>query len=111
MIVRIARATVRSIDEPRVYEVLRKGLGNRRPDEMLDVTFARRSEGDRVEVIVITLWTEIAALERAFGSMWRTFGGVVGLEDRVLATSVEHLDVVADDWPELMEYLHARTTA
>jgi hypothetical protein len=108
MIVRIARGTVRAIDEPMVNAVLRKGLGKDRPEEMLDVVFARRPEDDRVEIIVITMWTETAAIERAFGGTWQEFGGIAGLEDRVLASSVEHLDVFADDWPELIEYLAGR---
>ena len=106
MIVRIGRATVRAVDEPAVNRALRTALGNRsRPHDMLDVVFARHPTGDLVEVIVITLWTRLEALEEEFGPTWRSFGTIAGLDGVTLSTSVEHLTVFADEWPEFLEYL------
>jgi hypothetical protein len=67
-----------------------------KPDGMLGGTMGRRVVGDRVELIAVTYWRDVAALEAAFGPNWATPTTLVGfdqlLEDRV----VEHFEAAVE---------------
>jgi hypothetical protein len=74
-----------------------------RPAGMLDMIFARNVGSDgRVELITISMWTDMAAVVVGLGPDWQRPFGLKGFENRISDTTLEHLEVIADDWPELM---------
>jgi quinol monooxygenase YgiN len=107
MIVRIARITVAAADEDEVVSVLRAQAGDSsHPPGMLDLIFAvARAEPTAVEFVMISLWTDVDSVKRALGEAWDQPGGLAELERRLLHQRVEHLDVFADDWPEMVRFL------
>jgi hypothetical protein len=107
MILRIGRFSVAADQEDNVVAALRRQAATReRPLGLEDLVFAvGRPVPDRVEFVTVTLWTDMEAVKRALGPSWNAPGGVADIADLIEGKRVEHLDVFADDWPELVGFL------
>jgi hypothetical protein len=107
MILRIARFSVAAREEEIVVAGLRAQTGLRdRPEGLEDLVFAiGRPTPGIAEFVTVTLWTDMAAIERALGAAVNAPGGLTDIADRIEGKRVEHLDVFADDWPELVSFL------
>jgi Antibiotic biosynthesis monooxygenase len=106
LILRIARFSVAADEEETVVRALREQAGSaERPTGLEDLVFAIRRGRDSVEFVMVGLWTDIAAIRRALGPAWNAPGGVANIADRIADQRVEHFDVFADDWPELVAFL------
>jgi hypothetical protein len=107
MILRIARFSVAADQEDIVVAALRtQAASMERPVGLEDLVFAvGRPVPDMVEFVTVTLWTDMEAVKRALGPSWNAPGGVAEIADWIDGKRVEHLDVFADDWPELVAFL------
>jgi hypothetical protein len=107
VILRLARFTLARDQQNVLVETLRhQAKSKHRPDGLEDLIFARSNRGpDQVEFVIVTLWSGLAAVKRALGSAWQLPGGLGGLAERMVDASVEHFEVFADDWPEVLDFL------
>ena len=106
MIVRVARARILQSHEADVFEMLRKAAeaGGDEFDGFEGVTFARQLlTGGEVELVAITYWRDIAAIERALGPNWASLGSLPGLERLLIEDRVDHFEVFAQNWKDLLQ--------
>src|SRR4051794_25793075 len=106
MILRIARFSVAAGEEETVVAGLRAQAQLRdRPEGLEDLVFAiGRPAPGIAEFVTVTLWTDMAAIERALGAAVDVPGGLTDIADRIGSKRVEHFEVFADDWPELVSF-------
>ena len=106
MIVRVARARILQRHEAEVFDMLRKAAegGGAEVDGFEGVTFARQLlKGGEVELAAITYWRDIDAIERVLGPNWHALGSLPGLEPLLIEDRVDHYEVFAQSWKELLQ--------
>jgi heme-degrading monooxygenase HmoA len=104
MIVRVTRAKIRPNAESAVFEILRRvSTGVRRPDGMDSLHFGRRMSASGNELISITIWTDLAALEAAMGTSMEVAAFLPELQPYLLEGTVEHFETITDRFEELAE--------
>jgi len=74
-----------------------QGANVAKPDGMLGGAIGRRIVDDRIELVAVTYWRDIAALEVAFGPNWSTPTTIAGFEKLLEDRVVEHFESFLDD--------------
>jgi hypothetical protein len=109
MILRLSRTRVRRTGEEAVVAALRSWLNSHesRPDGLLDLVFGRRFTDDgRVEHVTASLWKDQPTMVRGLGPDYDQPTALINAAaDEIEDHRIEHFDVFADDWPELVAYI------
>ncbi len=108
MYLRLSRTRIHREREEQVIAALRTWLATkqRRPDGLLDVIFARRlTDDERVEHVTASLWADRDSMIAGLGPGWdkpaALMPSVAGQREE---HRIEHFEVFADDWPELVAF-------
>lgn len=102
MIVRISRARIKPQTESAVFEVLRAATaGNTRPPGMHSIMIGRRMDDSGNELVAITVWTDVEALQASMGPNYQTAQFFPALDAYLLDPSVEHFETVVDTFEDL----------
>jgi hypothetical protein len=113
MYLRLSRTRIHRAREEDVMAALRTWLATRqrRPQGLLDVVFARReADHDRVEHVTASLWTDRGSMIDGLGPGWDTPTGLIpGVAGQLDDHRIEHFEVVADDWPDLVAFAEGTT--
>ena len=108
MLLRLSRTRIHRAREEEVMAALRTWLLTQpqRPQGLLDLVFARRlTDDDRVEHVAATLWTDRESMIDGLGPGWDTPTGLIpSVAGRLDDHRIEHFEVFADDWPELVAF-------
>jgi hypothetical protein len=106
MYLRLSRTRIHREREEQVIAALRKWLitKQRRPDGLLDLIFARRlTDDDRVEHVTASLWADRDSMIAGLGPGWDQPAGLIpSVAGQLEEHRIEHFEVFADDWPELV---------
>jgi hypothetical protein len=112
MYLRLSRTRIHRSREEEVIAALRTWLvtRQRRPQGLLDLVFARRlTDEDRVEHVTATLWADRDSMIDGLGPDWDEPAGLIpSVAGRLEDHRIEHFEVFADDWPELVAYAGRR---
>jgi hypothetical protein len=112
MILRLSRTRVHRSGESQIRAALRIWLSTHSscPEGLLDLMFGRRVTGDgRVEHITVMLWRDQDALVAGLGPDWDRPSCMIPSAGSVLEDHrIEHFEVLADDWPKLIDVLETR---
>lgn len=99
MIVRISRGRVRPGTEGEVFARLRAASEERgRPDGLQALFIGRHLTADGLELVAITVWSDVEALIGVMGEGWETPKWLAGLEELVTHSSVEHWETAVEDF-------------
>lgn len=102
MIIRITRGRVRPGTEAEVFARLRDASEERgRPDGLRARFIGRHLTADGLELVAITVWSDVDTLIAVLGAGWESPRWLPGLEDLVTHSSVEHLETVVVDFEGL----------
>jgi hypothetical protein len=106
VIVRVARARILQRHEAEVFDILRKAAAG--PQANVDgfegLTFGRQVlPGGDVELVSITYWRDVGAIEGVLGSNWAALGSLPGLERLLIEDRVDHYEVVTTSWSDLRD--------
>jgi hypothetical protein len=114
MYLRLSRTRIHRAREEEVMAALRTWLTTkqRRPAGLLDLVFGRRlTDDDRVEHVTVSLWADRESMIDGLGPGWAKPTGLIpGVAGRLDDHRIEHFEVFADDWPELVAYAARRAT-
>lgn len=78
----------------------------------LDIAFGERPIGpDSIEIVIMSIWPSVDVIHETFGDRWNEPLGTRELGDHVLASEVVHYPLIADDLPELLDFLRMNTTS
>jgi hypothetical protein len=56
-----------------------------------------------VELVSITYWRDVGAIEGVLGPKWTALGSLPGLQRLLIEDRVDHYEVVATSWGELRD--------
>ena len=102
MIVRVTRAKIRPNAEASVFTILRDvSKGVSRPPGMEALHFGRRMSSQGNELVSITIWTNIEALQAAMGTSMEVAAFLPQLQPHLAEASVEHFETIVDRFEEL----------
>lgn len=108
MYLRLSRTRIHRAREDEVIAALRTWLtaNERRPQGLLDLVFARRlADDERVEHVTASLWADRELMIDGLGPGWdRPSGLIPSVAGRLDDHRIEHFEVSADDWPDLVAY-------
>ena len=102
MIIRLTRAGIRPEREAEAFERLRQvsaGIG--RPEGMEALYLGRRTEGRRVDLVAITVWRDMTALQAIVGRTWQTASFMPDLDPMLIDPTVEHFETLAEVFEDL----------
>ena len=105
MITRITRGTLHRNSEARVFELLRTAFeGTPQPAGLRSFTLNRRVTGaSTVELVAVTVWDDVEAMETTIGPRWREPSWMPGLEGSIDEQSVEILEAVVFGYERLAD--------
>jgi hypothetical protein len=113
MYLRLSRTRIDRAREHEVVAALRTWLttNERRPQGLLDLVFARRlADNERVEHVTASLWADRESMIDGLGPGWdRPTGLIPSVAGQLDDHRIEHFEVFADDWPDLVAYCARRT--
>lgn len=102
MIVRITRARIKPQTESAVFEVLRAATAeSSRPPGMHSLMIGRRMDDTGNELVAITVWTDVEALQKTMGSAYQTAQFFPALDAYLLDATVEHFETVVETFEDL----------
>jgi quinol monooxygenase YgiN len=102
MIVRISRARIKPQSESAVFDVLRGATAdNTRPPGMHSIMIGRRMDETGNELIAITVWTDVEALQSVMGQGYQTAQFFPALDPYLLDPTVEHFETVVETFEDL----------
>ena len=102
MIIRISRGRVRPGTEAEVFGRLRAATeGRQRPAGLAALFVGRHLTEDGLEVVAITVWTDVEALIGVLGSGWESPKWLGAVEELITNSTVEHLETAIEDFERL----------
>jgi hypothetical protein len=102
LIIRISRGRVRPGTEAEVFGRLRAATeGRERPAGLAALFVGRHLTADGIEVVAITVWTDVEALIGVLGSGWESPKWLGGVEELITHGTVEHLETAIEDFDRL----------
>ena len=102
MIVRIARARIKPQAESAVFDVLRAATADdSRPPGMHSMMIGRRMDESGNELVAITVWTDVEALQSVMGPGYQTAQFFPALDPFLLDATVEHFETVVERFEDL----------
>jgi len=102
MIVRITRAGIRPRNEAAAFEILRSfAASTRRPDGLDSIHVGRRASVDGDELVAVTVWRDLEALQDSLGPDFEK-PGIVPELDRILEdVTVELYETIVDQFDDM----------
>lgn len=98
LIIRITRGRVRPGTEGDVFARLRTAPEGGRPDGLRALFIGRHLTSDGLELVAITVWSDVEALIGVMGEGWEAPKWLAGLEELVTDSTVEHLETAVEDF-------------
>lgn len=119
MIVRISRGRIRPGGEADAFSMLRNAVsGSNHPDGLEAFVIARRMVEGQLELVALTSWRDLDSMVAVMGPDWHTPSWLPGLAEMVEASSVEHLETIAESFhglaaldPNALDLLAPTTSA
>jgi hypothetical protein len=103
MITRITRGSLRPNSEARVFEILRAAAGSRdsRPEGMLGMSISRNVGENGVELVAVTIWSDLESMATVMGPNWQEPAWLPGLSDHIVDSRTELLETVVSSFEEV----------
>jgi hypothetical protein len=100
LIVRISRGRIRPGGEAQAFALLRDSVAGTsgHPDGLEAFVIARRMVEGQLELVAMTTWRDLESLVRVIGPDWHSPSWLPGLRELVEASSVEHLETIAESF-------------
>ena len=99
VIIRISRGRVRTGGEGEVFARLRAASeGHERPDGLQALFIGRHLTTDGLELVAITVWSNVEALIAVMGEGWESPKWLAGIEDLVTHSTIEHLEAAVENF-------------
>ena len=102
MITRITRGSLRPNSEARVFEILRDAAGstNSRPKGLLGMSISRNVGEKGVELVAVTVWSDLESMAAVMGPNWREAAWLPGLADHIVDSRTELLETVVSTFED-----------
>jgi heme-degrading monooxygenase HmoA len=102
MIVRITRARIRPRNEASAFEMLRTvAASTRRPDGLDSIHIGRRATSDGDELVVVTVWRDLEALQDSLGPDFEKPAFAPELDGFLEDVTVELYETIVDQFEDL----------
>ena len=102
MIVRITRARVRPRNEAAAFGILRTvAASTPKPDGVDSLHIARRAMADGDELVAVTVWRDLEALQSLMGSDFQKPGFVPELDQLLEDVTVDLYETIVDQFEGL----------
>jgi hypothetical protein len=105
VITRITRGWVRPNSEARVFDILRTAVAatGSRPNGMLGMSLSRNVGDQGIELVSVTVWSDVDSMAAVIGPHWREPAWLPGLTELVFDSRVEMLETVVSSFEDLRE--------
>ena len=91
--------------EARVFDILRTAVAGNggRPKGLLGMSLSRNVADKGVELVAVTVWTDVESMAAVIGPSWREPAWLPGLTDLLIDSRVEMLETVVSSFEDLKE--------
>ena len=105
MIVRVSRLRIRDGHEARVLDAIRAMSATMgEPPGIRGAWFGRSIDDDGSWLVAITEWDDLEAIQAVFGNdTWMRGTMLLGLEDTITDTTVQHYEATLEDVSAMVE--------
>jgi quinol monooxygenase YgiN len=102
MIVRITRARILPRNEAAAFEILRTAAESaRKPEGLMSLHLARRASTDGDELVAVTVWRDVDALQEAMGPDFEKPGFLPEIYRFLEDVTVEMYETIVDQFEDL----------